>query len=119
AIAGAGSPSRQSPPRRISPPSACVRPLITLKSVVLPAPFGPISPVIEPSRTESVQPESASTPPKRLVIPVTESSGDVTDPPVVPDHTSYAARTAARAGGSVSWYGRAVRGKASRKRSRR
>src|SRR5437899_2054569 len=73
-------PARASP-SRISPPSAGVRPLITLKSVVLPAPFGPMRPVIEPSRTESVHPASASTPPKRLVIPVTESSGVVADLP--------------------------------------
>src|SRR5438128_6819231 len=81
ASASGESPSSRSPPSRISPPSAGVRPLITLKSVVLPAPFGPMRPVIEPSRTESVHPASASTPPKRLVIPVTEGSGIVEDLP--------------------------------------
>jgi hypothetical protein len=53
-----------------------------LKSVVLPAPFGPMRPVIEPSPTESVQPASASTPPKRLVMPVAVRSSAVTGSPV-------------------------------------
>jgi len=61
-----------------------VSPLTTLKSVVLPAPFGPISPVIEPSPTDSVHSASASTPPKRLVMPVTVSSGAVAAPSVAP-----------------------------------
>src|SRR5713101_5238593 len=71
AISCEASPSSRSAPRLIWPPSAGVRPLITLKRVVLPAPFGPMRPVIEPSATLSVQPASASTPPKRLVMPVT------------------------------------------------
>src|SRR6266446_7283379 len=81
AMAWEGSPSRRSVPRRIWPRSARVRPLITLKSVVLPAPFGPMRPVIEPSATARVQPARASTPPKRLVMPVTVSSSAVTGPP--------------------------------------
>ena len=36
-----------------------------LKSVDLPAPFGPIRPVIEPGSTSSVAPSTARTPPKR------------------------------------------------------
>ena len=36
-----------------------------LKSVDLPAPFGPIRPVIEPGSTASVAPSTARTPPKR------------------------------------------------------
>ena len=48
----------------------------------MPAPFGPMSPVIEPSPTESVQPASASTPPKRLVMLVTVRSSPVTGSPV-------------------------------------
>jgi hypothetical protein len=54
---------------------------MTLNSVVLPAPFGPMRPVIEPSPTDSVHPASAATPPKRLVMPVTVSSWAVTAPP--------------------------------------
>src|SRR3989442_11863103 len=63
--------------------------MITLKSVVLPAPFGPMRPVIEPSPTESVQPPSASTPPKRLVILVTVRSSAVAGSPVARDHIRF------------------------------
>src|SRR5437660_1799255 len=80
-MACAGRRSSRSAPRRIWPPSAGVRPLIALKSVVLPAPFGPMRPVMEPSPTDSVQPVSASTPPNRLVTPVIVRSGVVTGPP--------------------------------------
>src|SRR5216683_1621088 len=42
---------------------------MTLKRVVLPEPFGPISPVIVPAWTSTVQPFSACTPPNALLIP--------------------------------------------------
>src|SRR5882724_10260678 len=48
-----------------------------------------MSPVIEPSPTESVQPASASTPPKRLVMLVTERSSAVAGSPVAPDHIRF------------------------------
>src|SRR3954469_11198431 len=38
-------------------------------SVVLPAPFGPMSPTISPSRTWRSTPSSAASPPKRTVTP--------------------------------------------------
>src|SRR2546422_10970948 len=88
-MACAGRRSSRSAPRRIWPPSAGTRPLITLKSVVLPAPFGPMRPVIEPSPTESVQPPSASTPPKRLVMLVTLRSSAVAGSPVARDHIRF------------------------------
>src|SRR3712207_841705 len=48
------------------PRSGRANPETRLKSVVLPAPLGPISAVIEPRRTSSVAPSTALTPPKRL-----------------------------------------------------
>ena len=42
------------------------RPAMTLKSVVLPAPFGPISPVIEPVSIFKEAPSTAWKPPKCL-----------------------------------------------------
>ena len=89
AMAWDESPSSRSAPSRIWPPSARVSPLITLKSVVLPAPFGPMRPVIEPGATESVQSASAVTPPKRLLMPVTLSSSGVVRSPVSNRRQSY------------------------------
>src|SRR5829696_9014270 len=42
---------------------------MTLKKVVLPAPFGPISAVIDPSRIERLARFTARIPPKRLITP--------------------------------------------------
>jgi len=47
-----------------SPDVGGSRPAITLKSVVLPAPFGPIRPVILPFSKERVTPSTARKPPK-------------------------------------------------------
>src|SRR5215218_6206645 len=41
--------------------------VMTLKAVVFPAPFGPISPAISPCSTSSETSSSATTPPKRRV----------------------------------------------------
>ena len=64
-------------------PSNTIRPLvgdmapeIRLNSVVLPAPFGPISPVIAPSDTSSEQWSTARTPPNSLTTSRTWSNGD-------------------------------------------
>src|SRR5919106_42312 len=48
------------------PASARMKPVMTLNSVVLPAPFGPINAVIEARRTSSVAPSIAWMPPKAL-----------------------------------------------------
>src|SRR5918996_6614244 len=48
---------------------------MTLKSVVLPAPLGPIRAVIEPPPTSKVAPSTARMPPKRLTTPSTSSRG--------------------------------------------
>src|SRR5205823_1722842 len=47
---------------------------MTLNAVVLPAPFGPISPTISPSRASNETRSSATTPPKRRVTFSTERS---------------------------------------------
>src|ERR671931_9217 len=49
-------------------------PVTTLKKVVFPAPLGPIRAVIDPSRTSSVAPLTARTPPKRLTTASVSSS---------------------------------------------
>src|SRR5438552_10244409 len=46
-----------------------------LKSVVLPAPFGPISPAMRPGATSKDTPSSATMPPKRTDTSRTLSSG--------------------------------------------
>src|SRR6056297_1162575 len=51
-------------------------PVIQLNVVDLPAPFGPMRPVSDPSATENVAPSTATTPPNALRRPSTSSSGD-------------------------------------------
>ena len=50
-------------------------PAITFNSVVLPAPFGPITPTISPACTSKLKSLIATKPPKRLVTPATERTG--------------------------------------------
>src|SRR5215813_4703650 len=50
-------------------PVVGLRPQITLKSVVLPAPFGPMTPSTSPRSTERSMRSRAWTPPKLLLIP--------------------------------------------------
>ena len=59
-----------------------VMPVTTLNSVVLPAPFGPITPNTSPAFTANETPSTAVTPPKRRVSPLT-SRAAVTRPPRV------------------------------------
>src|SRR4051812_23474044 len=54
------------PSSSTSPRSPRTKPVTTLKSVDLPAPFGPISAVIEPSATSKVTSSTAAIAPKRL-----------------------------------------------------
>src|SRR5690625_5213951 len=51
------------------PPSARYTPVITLNTVVLPAPLGPIRLVIEPASTRKSRSATAVSPPNRLVRP--------------------------------------------------
>src|SRR5687767_7075309 len=59
-----GSFSRLSPSKRISPVVAGKRPAMTFTVVLLPEPFGPISPTISSLRTVRSRPSTALTPPK-------------------------------------------------------
>src|SRR5574341_855896 len=62
------------PPRRTWPADGRIRPLMTLKSVVFPAPLGPISPTISPGAIRKQTPERAVRPPNRLVRPMPSST---------------------------------------------
>src|ERR1700676_3695331 len=53
------------PSRSTLPAVGSCKPVITLNSVVLPAPLGPIRPVTRPGSTSRVVSERATTPPKR------------------------------------------------------
>src|SRR5215475_10795608 len=59
-------PSIRRPAKRMVPRSGLRKPEARLKTVVLPAPFGPITAVIEPSATAKEAPSTAATPPKAL-----------------------------------------------------
>src|SRR5918999_3261025 len=84
--------SIRSPRNRISPRSGRWKPEITLKRVVFPAPFGPISAVIEFGATSRAAPSSAATPPKCFTTPSTSRIG-----PLLKDHLLALAEDALRA----------------------
>src|SRR5438309_1063109 len=70
-----GSPVMTAPSKRASPPSGASSPVTTLKSVVLPAPLGPITERSSPRLTPNEAPSTAASPPKYFVTPSTSSSG--------------------------------------------
>src|SRR5581483_2696467 len=74
------------PRHTILPALGAMMPLMRLRSVVLPEPFGPKMPRISPSAIENETSLTAVRPPKRLVSPSTSSStappGDRSDDPV-------------------------------------
>src|SRR5580765_3075569 len=53
--------------KRIAPPSGARAPEMRPTSVVLPAPFGPISACTSPAAISRLTPSVATTPPKRLL----------------------------------------------------
>src|SRR4051812_40449147 len=63
------------PANWIVPASGGIKPVMTLNSVVLPAPFGPITLKISPGCTARSTPSTAATPPKCRFKPRTSSSG--------------------------------------------
>ena len=81
-----------------------VNPATISKTVVLPAPLGPITPRISPRRTSKSTPSTATTPPKCRARSVTTRAGasarvstrPVRDQPVQPGAARAAARSAAR-----------------------
>ena len=70
-------PPISSPLNRTEPPEGASAPEMQLKAVVLPEPFGPMSPRISPSRTSNDTRLSAVKSPKRLVRWMTLSTGRV------------------------------------------
>src|SRR5882724_4798968 len=69
------SPTTLRPSSRIRPALGRRKPVTRLKAVVLPAPFGPMSPRISPGSTSKERRETARSPPKSLVRSVTVSKG--------------------------------------------
>ena len=63
-ISGGERPARSTPLSRIWPESGLNAPVMRLKNVLLPAPFGPITAVSEPSAKSSETSSVALTPPK-------------------------------------------------------
>src|SRR6516165_10202721 len=74
----AARPSTVRPSKRTVPASLCSVPQMQLTSVLLPEPFGPISPSRSPGATESEMFSSATKPPKRLLRLSTSSRRPVT-----------------------------------------
>ena len=69
---GAAARRAGGPPRAIRPAVGRSAPAIRLNTVVLPAPLGPMSPVIVPGRTRKETSSTARWPPKRRVTPELE-----------------------------------------------
>ena len=70
-----------SPSKRISPLDGGSNPDTQLNIVVLPAPLGPISPVIVPAAAVIATSCSATLPPKRIVTPLMSSRASITRAP--------------------------------------
>src|SRR5690349_25059666 len=70
-----GRPAISWPSKQIRPASGRRNPLTRLNSVVLPAPFGPMSAVIEPRLTSKPALSTACRPPKRFRTPSTTRIG--------------------------------------------
>src|ERR1700722_9333178 len=70
-----GSPFSAVPSKVMSPCSGRSCPQTQLKSVVLPAPFGPTRPMLSPARTSKEMLCTAWIPPKDLQTPTRLSSG--------------------------------------------
>src|SRR5712691_3164343 len=82
-----GRPSMRSPRNQIWPELGASAPTRQEKSVVLPAPFGPMIPKISPAKTLKSIDERARTPPKRFETPRTDrsASGGINDSPRRPE----------------------------------
>src|SRR5437762_11783103 len=75
-------PSREisAPAKRMMPLSGFSSPESALISVVLPAPFGPMTAWISPGATDRDTSPVATRPPKRLVSPLVSSTGSAMPP---------------------------------------
>ena len=81
-------PTTDIPSNTISPELAGNTPVIKLKSVVLPAPFGPITPNTSPCLTPKDTPVRAATPPKLLLTSF--NSNSIQFPPILVFPVVYA-----------------------------
>ena len=91
AIAEGRSPVSTAPSYMIWPPVGRRYPVIALNAVVLPAPFGPMTLVIEPGRTSKDTLSSAVTPPNRTARSLTASI--MVTGPVKPDRPERGPRS--------------------------
>src|SRR5512137_2379344 len=89
-----GSPSSRTPSSRMVPEVAGMSPETRFKSVVLPAPFGPMRPCTSPASTAREAPSTAARPPK--VLRTSSSSSSMGLPPRPPPGAQ-----AARQGGDA------------------
>src|SRR6188508_998431 len=76
---GAGRVVMSAPAKRTVPASGRRLPASWLMKVVLPAPFGPITACVSPSRTSKSMPSVARSAPNCLTRPLTSSIGFVED----------------------------------------
>src|SRR5690606_8635804 len=67
------SPVMSSPSRNTRPDAGFSKPVMVLNIVVLPAPFGPMSPVMRPSSMVRLTSSTAVLPPNRTVMPLVSS----------------------------------------------
>src|SRR5690242_16006184 len=92
---GAGSAVMSSPANKTRPASGRKLPASWPMNVVLPAPFGPITACVSPSRTSKSMPSLARSAPKRFVSPVTSSitMEDPGEAALEEDHRQHEQRT--------------------------
>ena len=83
-----GRTDGEAAPDERAPAPACVKPQITLKSVVLPAPLGPITPSTSPAPTATETSSSAVIPPKRTVRVRAAKTGPSSGPALSPTKAS-------------------------------
>ena len=80
---------------------AAASPVIRLKSVVFPEPFGPMTLTSSPAFTLKLMPSAAATPPNRLVSPSISSSGRAAASAALRRRPRELDRAAARPGSAV------------------
>ena len=118
AIAGAPSASSGRPAKAMAPADGGSKPLIRFTRVLLPAPFGPMSPTTSPASIARSTWSTATSRPKSLVSPCTAKRGIRSGSRARPPGASRGSRRA-RAGGRRGPAGRRSRaGTRARRRTR-
>ena len=111
-IALGRSPTRLWPSKVMRPLSGRLRPVTALKNVVLPAPLGPISPMMAPRGTTRSTSLSAITPPNFFTTPRTSSSGAPSRAPPAIRSRSQPGMVSTRGGGALAITGSSSSGTA-------